>query len=199
MKTVTLYQFLTLASIASSQFTNLPEVQPGLFNTSARIEIRSTKEAAWHALTDFANYADWNPFVRAAIVYDSHNVTLSDQVPQEGAGLFLRVQIPPLPLPVDSQTPDNPLHTQTSFETILTVDPDMGRLAWRYEPRDLLQAIRWQAVSDLGDGTILYESREVYDGILAPVVQESMEEGLQQSFEGQAAGLKLLLEGANNN
>lgn len=46
------------------QVTNLPDVPPGLFNASARIEIESTASAAWEVLTNFPNYADWNPFVR---------------------------------------------------------------------------------------------------------------------------------------
>ena len=48
----------------SAEFTNLPDVPPGVFNVSARLEIATTKQAIWDALTDFPNYAVWNPFVR---------------------------------------------------------------------------------------------------------------------------------------
>ena len=48
-----------LLSITSAiaQSTNLPEVPPGVFNVSARIEIEHTSLAlAWDALTDFPTY-----------------------------------------------------------------------------------------------------------------------------------------------
>jgi len=102
--------------------------------------------------------------VRAAIVVSPLNLTLPDQTPVEGKDLFLRVQIPPLPLPVNKDTPDNPLATQFSYEKITAVQPELGRLAWKFQPdvKVLLSAERWQAVSDLGNGMVLYESREVF-------------------------------------
>lgn len=182
---------------AVSEYTNLPQVEPGVFNASARMEIHNTTfDAAWNALTDFPKYPLWNPFVRYAVVTSPLNVTLPDQRPVEGKNLFFRVQIPSLPLPVDEDTPDNPLNTQLSQELIIAVQPELGRLAWEFYPATpLLSARRWQAITDLGDGTILYESREVFGGPAALAIQATLEEGLQQSFEGQAEGLKLYLEG----
>jgi len=151
--------------LATSQFTNLPPPSsPGIFSASTRIEIKSTAAAAYAALIDFPAYASWNPFVRAAIVVSPLNLTLPDQTPVEGKDLFLRVQIPPLPLPVNKDTPDNPLATQFSYEKITAVQPELGRLAWKFQPdvKVLLSAERWQAVSDLGNGMVLYESREVF-------------------------------------
>jgi len=115
----------------------------------------------------------------------------------EGRHLYLRTQIPPLPLPVSASTPDNVLHTQVAYENITHVQPQLGRLAWKYlaAPSELLAAERWQAVSDVGDGKVLYESREVFSGALAVVLKEVMGEALQESFDAQGKGLKLLLEG----
>ncbi|KAF2110008.1 hypothetical protein BDV96DRAFT_458812, partial [Lophiotrema nucula] len=175
-------------------FTNLPDVPQGVFNTSASIEIATTKAAAWDALTNYPAYAEWNPFTRSATVISPNGTNLPEQRPVEGKKLLLRVQIPPLPLPVNSSTPDNPLHTQVSFENITHVQPELGRLAWKYEPEIALEAERWQAVSDVGGGKVLYESREVYSGSLAEVVKASMGEGLQEGFEAQALGLKIYLE-----
>ncbi|KAF2692010.1 hypothetical protein K458DRAFT_243751, partial [Lentithecium fluviatile CBS 122367] len=177
-----------------SEYTNLPDVPPGVFNVSARTEIESTVAAAWDALTNFPAYAEWNPFVRYAIMVSSANLTLPEQRPVENGRLFMRVQIPPLALPVDRDTPDDPRNIQFTYENVTHVQPELGRLAWEYQPDVLLQAERWQALSDLGNGTLLYESREVYLGALATFLQETMGEGLQEAFEGQANGLKLLLE-----
>jgi hypothetical protein len=62
-------------------------------------------------------------------------------------------------------------------------------------PPIVLAAERWQAITDLGNGKVLYESREVFSGPLASTLKALMGESLQQSFNAQGEGLKLLLEG----
>ena len=189
--------FASTPVVLAQGYTNLPPPPPGLFNSSARLEIHNTSvEAAWAALTNFRAYATWNPFVRAAVVVATSNLSLPEQYPVEGLDLYLRTQIPPLPLPVDARTPDNVLATQHAYERITHVQRDLGRLAWKYQPEAALKAERWQALSDMGNGVVLYESQEVFAGPLAKVVRASMEEGLQKGFEAQAQGLKLLLEGS---
>jgi hypothetical protein len=188
---------LILAQSTSEPYTNLPPPsKPGLFSASTRILISNTTTSlAWSALTNFPDYADWNPFVRAAIVVSPLNLTLQEQYPIEGKNLFLRTQIPPLPFPVTRNTLDNPLAIQFAYEEITHVQPELGRLAWRYASDALVQAERWQAVSDMGDGTVLYESREVFDGTLASVVKAGFGANVQKGFDAQGVGLKMLLEG----
>jgi hypothetical protein len=194
-------KFLTLvsltllpAALAQSEYTNLPDVPPGVFSASARIEIKTTVDAAWNALTDFPNYGAWNPFVRLAVVTSADNITLPEQRAVEGNYLFFRVQIPPLPLPVNKNTPDNLLHTQFANERITHVQPELGRLAWKYLAEIAIESTRWQAVSDIGNCTVLYESHEEFNGLLAGMLKETLGESLQQSFEAQGEGLKLYLE-----
>lgn len=182
-----------------STFTNLPDVPQGVFNISTRIEIRSTKDAAWDALTDFAKYPDWNPFVRAAIMVSSDNSTLRNQYPKEDRRLFFRTQIPPLPLPVTKDTADVELHTQYSYENVTHVQPKRGRLAWEFATGSSLYGERWSAVSNLGHGKVLYESREVFDGPLATTLKAQLEGGLQAGFDAQGQALKLLLEHCDKN
>ncbi|KAH7126859.1 hypothetical protein B0J11DRAFT_412255, partial [Dendryphion nanum] len=179
--------------------TNLPVVAPGVFNVSARIEIQSTTAAAWEALTNFPEYPNWNPFVRSSVVVSADNLTLPDQRPVENKRLILRTQIPPLPLPVNKFTPDNPLNTQFAYENVTAVQPELLRLAWGYAlpTGGALEAVRWQALSDLGNGKILYESREVFHGPLAVVLKALLQASLQRAFEAQGEGLKLLLEGSS--
>ncbi|KAF2501815.1 hypothetical protein BU16DRAFT_209748 [Lophium mytilinum] len=178
--------------------TNLPPVAPGVFNASARIEINTTPALLWTAITNFTAYPEWNPFVRSAITTNPLGIPLppSDQWPAENRRLLFRVQIPPLPLPVNASTPDNPAHSQTSFENITHVQPGLGRVAWKLLSVDLaLEAERWTAVSVAASGKALYESREVYRGALAGVLEALYGEGLQEGFEGQAEALRRLLEG----
>lgn len=186
-----------LAQSTPEPYTNLPPPSKnGLFTASTRILIcNTTTSLAWAALTNFPNYADWNPFVRAAIVVSPLNLTLQEQYPIQGKNLFLRTQIPPLPFPVSRNTLDNPLATQFAYEEITYVQPELGRLAWRYASDAVVQAERWQAVSEMGDGTVLYESREVFDGALATVVKVGFGANLQKGFDAQGVGLKMLLEG----
>ncbi|KAF9698954.1 hypothetical protein EKO04_003114 [Ascochyta lentis] len=176
-----------------STFTNLPDVPPGVFNVSTRIETRSTKHAAWEALTDFARYPEWNPFVRASIMVSSDNKTLPDQYPKEGRRLFLRTQIPPLPLPVNEDTPDVEVNTQYSYENVTHVQWKLGRLAWASNDSSI-QAERWSAISNLGHGRVLYESREVFHGALVESLKNQLGKALQAGFDAQGQALKLLLE-----
>lgn len=177
-----------------STFTNLPDVPLGVFNVSTRIEIRSTKSAAWKALTDFRKYPEWNPFVRASVMVSSNNATLRDQYPAEGRRLFLRTQIPALPLPVNRHTPDIGANTQYSYENVTHVQRKQGRLAWDFLGDSNLKAERWSAVSDIGRGKVLYESREVFSGSVAEYLESQAGETLQASFDTQAQALKVLLE-----
>jgi hypothetical protein len=188
---------LPALALPTEDYTNLPPpTSPGIFTASTRILIsNSSVSAAWSALTNFPAYSTWNPFVRSAIVVSPSNLTLPDQYPAVGLNLFLRTQIPALPLPVSAKTPDNPLATQFAYEEITAVDREQGRLAWKYAADALVQAERWQAVSDAGDGRVLYESREVFDGALAGVLKATLGKQLQSSFEAQGEGLRRLLEG----
>lgn len=189
--------FIPLATAQPTPYTNLPPPShPGIFTASTRILISNTSvPAAWSALTNFPAYASWNPFVRAAIVVSPLNTTLQEQYPVEGKNLFLRTQIPPLELPVHQRSRESPLATQYAYERITHVQQQEGRLCWVYVADALVEAERWQAVSDMGDGVVLYESREVFGGALAGVVKAGFEEDLQRGFESQGVGLKMLLEG----
>ena len=199
LNAVMLLLLLSAISVFSA-YTNLPDVPEGVFNVSTRIEIRSNKHAAWRALTDFPKYPEWNPFVRASIMVSSDNATLCDQYPREGRQLFLRTQIPALPMPVNRDTLDVEANTQYSYENVTHVQPKEGRLAWKFiaDPtHPNLQSERWSAVSNIGHGKVLYESREVFHGPLAERLKSLLAETLQNCFKAQGEALKALLEGCD--
>jgi hypothetical protein len=86
-------------------------------------------------------------------------------------------------------------NTQTSRENITHVQPELGRVAWKYLSVDIAVASeRWTAVSTLPNGKSLYESREVFSGVLAGLIRSLYGTGLQQSFDAQGKALRLLLE-----
>lgn len=51
-----------LVSCTAWAQTNLPDVEPGLFNASTRIEINAPIEKVWEVLLNFTDYPNWNPF-----------------------------------------------------------------------------------------------------------------------------------------
>lgn len=58
-----LFTFTVLVGAAVAQ-TNLPPLEPGVFNVSTRAEINASPDAAWAAAMNFSDYPNWNPFVR---------------------------------------------------------------------------------------------------------------------------------------
>ena len=116
----------------------------------------------------------------------------------EDQRLILTVQIPPLPLPVDADTPGNLLHSQISFENITALQPSQHRMAWKQMmfPDFILSAERWSALSRTGFLGLetLYESREGYGGALAGTLKALYGEGLQEAFDAQGVALKSRLE-----
>lgn len=117
-------------------------------------------------------------------------VPTEDQTPEEGKRLIIRVQIPPLQ---SANETENPLHTQFSFENITAFEPENYRMAWGQImiPQALLSGNRWTALSEIEGGT-LYESREIFRGGLAPLLETLSQKGLQEAFEAQAAALEAL-------
>ncbi|KAG6889102.1 hypothetical protein C0995_003671 [Termitomyces sp. Mi166 len=187
---------LVFAVCAFAQTSNLPALEPGLFQARANASIDAPLLDVWEALLDFSTYAEWNPFVRSQVVTDALGIPTDEQIPKENLRVIIQVQIPPLLLPVDANTPANPLHSQTSFENITHIDITDRRLAWRtiMLPQPLLDAERWQALSTTEDGKTFYESAEVYRGPASYVVDALFAQGLQEGFEAQAVALKSRVE-----
>ncbi|KAG5731768.1 hypothetical protein E4T56_gene797 [Termitomyces sp. T112] len=152
--------------------------------------------SVWETLLDFRAYAEWNPFVRSQTVTNALGIPTDKQTPEENLRLVIQAQIPPLPLPVDVNTPTDPTHAQTSFENITHIDTTNRRLAWRaiMLPQPLLGAERWQALSTTEDGKTFYESVEVFEGPVSYVVDALFAQGLQEGFETQAVALKSRVE-----
>ncbi|KAF8160879.1 hypothetical protein B0H34DRAFT_355857 [Crassisporium funariophilum] len=183
-------------AVAQTPPSNLPVLAPGVFATEASVIINAPIQVVWEALLDFPSYPQWNPFVRSQVVTNALWVPLPDQTPRENLRLIIQAQIPPLPQPVDENTPPNLLHSQISLENITTIDSVNHRTAWRQImiPPPFLDAERWQALSVVDSERTFYESKEVYYGPVGTIVDALFATGLQQGFEAQAAALKVRLE-----
>ncbi|KAJ7680696.1 hypothetical protein DFH06DRAFT_1077654 [Mycena polygramma] len=190
-----IFSLIARLAFAQSPPSHLPPAAPGVFAAHASILINASIDDVWSILLDFPSYPDWNPFVRSQIVTSTTLIPLADQTPHENLRLIIQSQIPPLTPPVTAATPPNPLNAHTTIENITHVDNAGYAVAWALTgtPDAILSAERWSVLSTFEDATY-YESREVYDGLLAPAVQLSLEDGLDEAFEAQAEALKVRAE-----
>ncbi|KAI0672203.1 hypothetical protein C8Q78DRAFT_733942 [Trametes maxima] len=186
-----------------------PSSYNGTFTVNATSVINAPVEKVWDILLDFPNYGAWNPFVyvpllllvehrtgvlssladlsRSQVITDENQKPLADQTPVEGAYLLMQVHIPATLNPAALNT--------TAFEIVSHLEPDTHRAAWRnLLPEWFIHAERWQAVSTVGGGQTLYESREVFAGSAASTLEFFLGKALQDSFVAQAQALKTYAE-----
>jgi len=122
-----------------------------------------------------------------------------DEAVQLKDHLLIQAQIPPLPLPVNKDTPPNLFHSQLSVEEITALDRINYRASWKqiFLPQPLLGAQRDQGLSPVNGNPskTLYEAREVFQGPVGYIVDLLFAEGLQKGFTDQAKALKARAEG----
>ncbi|KAM5537434.1 hypothetical protein V8D89_008953 [Ganoderma adspersum] len=178
-----------MSTSPTSPPTNLPDpaFTPVLTSYVTR-EIDAPLETVWEILSDFTKYPDWNPFVRSQQITDETGKTvLDDQTPAEGKYLLMKTHIPP--------TLENTVWTQDAFELIIAYDEVNRRMAWQsLLPQWLIKAERWQALSTTADGKTFYESREIFAGFGAYLVQWLISAPLTQGFEAMADAIQTLAE-----
>jgi hypothetical protein len=131
------------------------------------IEIQASPRRVWTILTDFAAYPGWNPFIPR----------ISGQ---PAAGARLAVQIRP---------PGS--RGMTFRPTVLAAEPDR-ELRWR--GRLLLPGIldgeHAFLIEPAGDTTVRFVQREVFQGLLVPVLARSLDTGTLEGFRQMNAALK---------
>lgn len=127
------------------------------------IAIRSTSQQLWAILTDAAKYPSWN-----------RTVTGVDGVIAPGKTITVHASISPgraFPVTVVAFTPPT-------------------QMIWRSGmPLGLFTGERTFELHDEGDGTVTFAMREVYTGLLAPLITKSIPD-LQPAFDEFAACLK---------
>ena len=138
---------------------------------TAAIEIHAPPARVWEALTDFPLYRFWNPFILAA------NGPL-----RVGAKIKMRIR----------------LHDGIRINirpTILKVEPEI-ELCWlgRLLIPGLVDGEHHLVIVPMGSGSVQLLQREVYRGLLVPVLWRRLQKDARSGFEAMNRALKRLLE-----
>ena len=135
------------------------------------IEIDAPIEVVWDALTDFASYSDWNPFI-----ISSHG--------RAGVGERLTNRMQP------------PGGKGITFKPTITVVEPLVALEWlgRLGPPGIFDGRhRFDLAPGTNGGTLVTQSEQL-DGILVRFMRTSLDTQTIAGFEGMNAALKARVE-----
>jgi hypothetical protein len=121
-------------------------IVPVMKELRSEVEIHASAERVWHILTDFASFAQWNPFIRRV----SGEAT---------AGQRLEVHIQP------AGARGMMLHP-----TVVKTEPN-GELRW-LEPRRLPGLFDGEhifTIEPLGENRVRFTQSEIFTGVLVPL------------------------------
>jgi hypothetical protein len=137
----------------------------------SEIEIQSSAERVWQLLTDFASFPQWNPFMRRA----------SGEVK---AGARLEVYIQP-----------SGASGMTFKPTVLKAEPNR-ELRWlgRLWIPGLFDGEHILTIEPLGANRVRFVQREIFTGILVPLLARSLDTDTRRGFEEMNRALKARAE-----
>ena len=133
---------------------------------SYTINIDAPIEEVWAILTDFEAYDEWNKF--------TPSVETSGRIGE------------PVRLQVRLNSNENGRLTRS---TLTMKKKAAYELCWGTDGF-LLKANRYQTLTPLEDGRTQYESREPFEGLLAPLILWWHRENLMRGYKWAAEGLK---------
>ena len=133
----------------------------------SEIEIEATDERVWQILTNFADFPQWNPFLRQA----------SGEIE---VGAKIEVEIQP---------PDG--SAMTFKPTVIRVAPEQ-ELRWlgRLLLPGVFDGEHYFELSPLGEGRTRFVQREQFRGLLVPLLWKSLETNTRRGFEAMNTALK---------
>jgi len=137
----------------------------------SEIEIQASDERVWQVLTDFASFPQWNPFMRRA----------SGEVK---AGARLEVYIQP-----------SGASGMTFKPTVLKAEPNR-ELRWlgRLWIPGLFDGEHILTIEPLGANRVRFVQREIFTGILVPLLARSLDTDTRRGFEEMNRALKARAE-----
>jgi hypothetical protein len=135
------------------------------------IEIQATAERVWQLLTDFASFPQWNPFIRRA----------NGEV---RAGARLQVHIQP-----------SGASGMTFQPTVLKAEPNR-ELRWlgRLVIPGLFDGEHIFTIEPVGEGRVRFTQREIYTGLLVPLLARGLDTNTRRGFEEMNQALKARAE-----
>lgn len=135
------------------------------------IEISATPEQVWSVLTDFERYPAWNPFIR-----EIHG--------KLATGSRLVVELGP---PEGRVMTFNPVVTRVETNQAFSW---LGTLGGRW----LFSGEHTFELESLPSGDTRFHHREVFGGVLLPLLKRSLDSDTRRGFEHMNAALKKVVE-----
>jgi len=151
-----------------SEITSLREMMKEL---RSEIEIAASARRVWEILTDFAGFPQWNPFIRRA----RGNLV---------AGERLEIVMQP-----------SGARGMTFSPTVLNVEADR-ELRWighLFVP-GLFDGEHIFTIESLGTGRVLFTQREIFTGLLVPLLARMLDTDTRRGFEEMNKALKARAE-----
>jgi hypothetical protein len=140
----------------------------------SQIEIEAPAERVWQVLTDFAAYPEWNPFIR--------RVSGRPEVDEQ---LVVRMR---------------PSGTKgmTFRPTVMKVEPNR-QLRWlgHLLVPGLFDGEHIFEIEELDEDRVLFTQREIFRGLLVPLLARSLDRDTQRGFEEMNRALRERAETAN--
>jgi hypothetical protein len=133
----------------------------------SQIEIGAPAERVWQVLTDFPAYPDWNPFIRRV-----------NGLPEVDEQLVVRMR---------------PSGTRglTFRPTVMTVEPNR-QLRWlgHLLVPGLFDGEHIFEIEELDRDRVLFIQREIFKGLLVPLLARSLDRDTQRGFEEMNRALR---------
>ena len=135
------------------------------------IEIQASAERVWQLLTDFPSFPQWNPFIRKA----TGNIRVGER---------LEVNIQP-----------SGASAMTFRPTVLKVEPNR-ELRWlgHLLVPGLFDGEHFFTIEPLGEGRVRFTQREVFTGLLVPLLARGLDTDTWRGFEEMNLALKTRAE-----
>ena len=139
-----------------------------------QIEIEAPAERVWQVLTDFAAYPEWNPFIRRV-----------NGRPEVDEQLVVRMR---------------PSGTKgmTFRPTVMKAEPNR-QLRWlgHLLVPGLFDGEHIFEIEELDEDRVLFTQREIFRGLLVPLLARSLDRDTQRGFEEMNRALRERAETAN--
>ena len=139
---------------------------------SSEIEINASPETVWKLLTDTSRFPEWNPFIRrlSGELKVGQKLTVFIQ-PPGGSGMEFKPEV---------------LKVEAGRELRW-----LGHLMipGLFDGEHIFQ------IEPLGDGHVRFHQREIFSGILVPLLKKFLDSDTRRGFDAMNRRLKELAEG----